>query len=463
MAIMIAGTSSHAGKSVLVAALCRILSKRGYAVTPFKAQNMSLNSFVTKEGKEIAIAQAFQAKAAGIEPNELMNPVLLKPKGNLISQLIVLGEAVKDISSLDYYKEVPKIMKVVEDAYRQLAMEYDVVVIEGAGGMAEINLYDRDVANIGIARIAKPSIYIVGDIDRGGVFASLYGTYRLLPHDVASLVRGFIINRLRGSEKLLESGIRQLEEMTGIGVIGVLPYISTPMPSEDSLCIEEWDGSGEVGVLRLPRVSNFTDFEPIRGLCRFVDLKEILDCEVLIVPGSKDTISDLKALKSSGMDEKLRKFARDRPVIGICGGYQMLGRELIDYGVEYGIARVKGVGLVDAVTEFREFRKICRQVKRKVRGNAVILDRIRGKEVWGYEIHKGVTKTSNPIFDGEGCASDDGMVWGTYMHGLFWNDSVVRALCKHIGVETPKRTDGIEEFAKVVEEKLDMDAILSSL
>jgi len=460
---MIAGTSSSAGKSVLVAALCRILSRRGYAVAPFKAQNMSLNSYVTKEGKEIAIAQAFQARAAGIEPNELMNPVLLKPKGNFLSQLIVFGEVVKDVSSFEYYREVPKIMKVVEEAYTELSKNYDVIVIEGAGGIAEINLYDRDVANIGIARIAKPAIYIVGDIDRGGVFASLYGTYKLLPSDVAGLVKGFIINRLRGSEKLLESGIRQLGELTGIPVLGVIPYLNSAMPSEDSLCMDEWIGNGEtseIGILKLPRISNFTDLEPLRELCKFIDLKDDIDYEIVIVPGSKDTMADFRALKEAGMHEKLRRFAKDKPVIGICGGYQMLGRELVDFGVEHGYVKAKGIGLLDAVTEFKEFRKVCRQVERKVNGNAVILEKIKGKSVWGYEIHKGVTKASNPVFDDEGCASDDGMVWGTYMHGLFWNDCIVKAVCKYLDVDVPPMTDGIEVLAKVVEVKLDIDAIL---
>lgn len=458
---MVGGTTSSAGKSLIVAAFCRILARRGYDVAPFKAQNMSLNSYVTRNGKEVAIAQAYQAFAAGIEPDERMNPILLKPKGDFTSQLVVMGEAVGDVDSRNYYEEVERLKKIVEDAYTSLAEEYDVVVIEGAGGMAEINLYKRDLANIHIARFAKPDIIIVGDIDRGGVFASLFGTYSLLPEDVRRMVKGFIINRLRGREDILQSGITQLERLTGIPVLGVLPFLDYNFPSEDSLNIDEWGKDGPVGIVRLPRVSNFTDFEFIRGYTRFLDLNSKLDgCEVVIIPGTKDTIADLMELKKSRLGEEIVRKAGEIPVIGICGGYQIMGKELIDYGVEHGKVRVKGLGLLDAVTRFENYRKRTVQVVKRVRGNAVILDKIAGQEVWGYEIHKGVTEASRPLFEDEGCVSEDGMCWGTYLHGLFWNENVVDALGKYLGVKIKREDDWAEVIAGEVERRLKLGVVL---
>ncbi len=463
---MIAGTSSHVGKSVIVAGLCRILSEMGYEVAPFKAQNMSLNSFVTKDGKEIAMAQAFQAEACGIEPNELMNPILLKPKGNHVSQLVVLGEAVKDISAFEYYKEVGWLREVVERAYRELEREFDVIVIEGAGGIAEINLYDRDLANIGIARIAKPSMFIVGDIDRGGVFASLYGTFKLLPEDVASMVKGFIINKFRGDVRLLEDGIERLEALTGVRVSGVIPFINLTFTPEDSLSLEEWNNEdARIGIVRFPRISNWTDFEHLKPFgIKFVWKRDDLsEFDVVILPGTKNTIADLKELKSAGIDEKIKKIAGKIPVIGICGGYQMLGKELIDRGVEHGYVRVKGLGLLDAITVFEEFKKRTVQVVKTVTGDAVILDRIRGQKVWGYEIHKGKTFASNPIFEDDGCASDDGTVWGTYLHGLFSNDNVLKAIAEYLNVKIVKPKSWIDEFAEVVKNSLDIEFILKTI
>ncbi len=462
---MIAGTSSHVGKSVIVAGLCKVLSKMGYDVAPFKAQNMSLNSFVTKDGKEIAIAQAFQAKACGIEPNELMNPILLKPKGNMVSQLVVLGEAVKDISALEYYKEVGWLRNVVERAYRELEKEFDVIVIEGAGGIAEINLYDRDIANIGIARIAKPSIFIVGDIDRGGVFASLYGTYELLPKDVASMVRGFVINKFRGDVRLLKGGIERLEAITGVKVLGVIPFVNVSFTPEDSLSLEDWNSEdARIGIIRFPRISNWTDFEHLKPAgIRFVWKEDLSEFDVVILPGTKDTIADLKELKSAGIDENIRKIAGKIPVIGICGGYQMLGKELIDRGVEHGFVRAKGLGLLDAITVFDEFKKKTVQVVKKVTGKAVIIDKIRGQRVWGYEIHKGRTFSSDPIFEDDGCASEDGMTWGTYLHGLFSNENVLKAFADYLGIRFAKTRDWIEAFAEVLECHVDVKSFLSDI
>ncbi|WP_290596620.1 MULTISPECIES: cobyric acid synthase CobQ [unclassified Archaeoglobus] len=461
--LLIGGATSSAGKSLITAAFCRILAKRGYDVAPFKAQNMSLNSFVTKKGKEIAIAQAYQAFAAGIEPDERMNPILLKPKGNFVSQLVVMGEAVGDVDSRNYYRnEIGWLKRVVEEAYTSLAEEYDFVVIEGAGGMAEINLYERDLANIHITRFAKPDIVIVGDIDRGGVFASLFGTYTLLPEDLKTMVKGFVINRLRGREDVLYSGIRKLEMITGVPVLGILPYLEYSFPSEDSLNIEEWDDAGQrpIGIVRLPRVSNFTDFEFIRPFVRFLDLNsEIDECEIVIIPGTKDTIADLKDLKRSRLGEDIIRRAGEIPVIGICGGYQIMGRELVDCGVEHGKVRVRGLGLLDAVTRFEKFEKRTVQVVKRVNGEGVILDRIAGQKVWGYEIHKGITESSRPVFENDGCVSEDGMCWGTYLHGLFWNSNVMKALGNYLGVKIEREDDWVEVIAREVERRLKLEVV----
>lgn len=461
-AIMVGGTTSSSGKSLLVMALCRILAKKGYDVAPFKAQNMSLNSFVTKNGKEIAIAQAMQAFAAGTEPDERMNPILLKPKGNFVSQLVVLGEAVGDVDSREYYRMVPELSKVVEGAYESLAEDYEMIVIEGAGGMAEINLYERDLANIHIARYAKPSILIVGDIERGGVFASLYGTYSLLPEDIKKLVAGFVINRLRGSEELLGDGLMKLEALCGVPILGVIPFLDSEFPSEDSLNIEEWKGTGLVGILRLPRISNFTDFEPLRSVASFVGLKDKPECEILIIPGSKDTIADLKELKAKPIYEHIKKIAGKKLIIGICGGYQMLGKELVDYGVENSITRVKGLGLLEAETKFEEYRKRTVQVSKKVTGEAEIVRRIKGETVWGYEIHKGITRAKKPVFEDDGCESEDGMCWGTYLHGLFWNENVLKAVADYLGVKLEVR-DNFDFLAKEVEKRLKLSKILQDI
>ncbi len=460
--IMISGTTSSAGKSVLVASLCRVLSKMGYNVAPFKAQNMSLNSYITKDGYEIAYAQAFQAFASGKEPDVRMNPILLKPKGNLKSQLVVMGRAVKDVSAIEYYKEVPKLLKTVENAFRSLEKENDIVLIEGAGGMAEINLYDRDIANIGIAKIAKPDIYIVSDIDRGGSFASLYGTYSLLPDEIKPMVKGFMFNKFRGYEKLLESGVEKLEMLTGLKNIGIIPYFDGELPSEDSLSIEDWKKpeNPDVGILKLPRVSNFTDFEPVRDVCEFVPLKgEIDHYKVLIIPGTKETLQDLKEIKRHGMDDKIVKFARDKPVVGICGGFQILGKE-IKSKIEG--EKAKGIGLINAVTEFRAYKKRTVQVEKTITRDVSIIKELVGERVKGYEIHMGITKAERPVFQDDGGSSEDGLVWGTYLHGLFFNENIRRELYKYLGLKYKPMDDPIKIFSEIIAEKIDIDFIISN-
>lgn len=458
-------------------ALCRILSRR-YNVAPFKAQNMSLNSWVTEDGKEIGIAQAIQAKAAGIEPSADMNPVLLKPKGDHTSQVIILGKPYADKEAGDYYESIDAIMSVVEGAYRRLASVHDVIIAEGAGGAAEINLYHRDIVNIGIARSIRPKIILVGDIERGGVFASIYGTLQLLPPDVKSLVFGIVINKFRGDMKLLEPGIKQLEELTGLPVLGVIPYMDMKIPSEDSVSIKDKLRKSHpvrIAVIRLPHISNFTDFEPLEPYAdiRYVEPCEELDSpDAIILPGTKNTIDDLGDLKSKRMDRKIiEEVKKGAPLIGICGGYQMLGKEIIDRGIEgiSGAVSVEGLGLLDVSTCFNEYRKQTKQVEKTIMGKGVILGPVHGEKVRGYEIHMGKTHGGEHAFGNDGCENENGLVFGTYLHGLFENENIRNSFLhylyerKGIPFRGEEQGDGIEEMARSIEAHLNMELIYNML
>ncbi len=481
--LMVIGTSSHAGKSMLVTAFCRCLSRK-YRVAPFKAQNMSLNSWITRDGKEIGIAQAIQAKAAGVEPTADMNPVLLKPKGDHISQVVILGKPHADKKAGDYYDSIGGIIEVVRGAYERLASQYEVIVIEGAGGAAEINLYHRDIVNIGTARFVKPHMILVGDIERGGVFASIYGTLQLLPEDIRSLVFGIIINKFRGDMNLLESGIKQLEELTGLPVLGVIPHTDIKIPSEDSVSIKDKTGNDHpvrIAVVRLSHISNFTDFEPLE---KYADIIYVEKCDnisgydAIILPGTKNTIDDLKELKR-GMDKIIISEAeKGTPIIGICGGYQMLGEEIIDSGIEGtgGASSEMGLGLLKVSTHFLEYGKKTEQVEKKITGDGAILGLIKGEKVKGYEIHMGETRI-NPqsgtnkntgdkhAFGDDGCVSRNGLIIGTYLHGLFENENIRDAflgyLYKRRGMIFRGREEGdsIEELAMFIEKNVNMDII----
>ena len=474
--VLILGTASHVGKSSVVTAICRILSRK-YRVAPFKAQNMSLNSWITKDGKEIGIAQAIQAKAAGTEPTADMNPVLLKPKGDCVSQIILLGEPYADKSAGQYYDSIAEMNAVLEGALERLSREHDVIVMEGAGGAAEINLYERDIVNVGTARLTQAPIILVGDIERGGVFASLYGTIALLPDDVRKNVKGFIINKFRGDLEILKPGLKQLEEKTGIPVLGVLPYFKLNIPSEDSVSLEDKENTEnkkdiEIAVIRLPRISNFTDFEPLEELAkiRYVDLDEELGTpDAIMIPGTKNTVNDLLDLKASGMAGKIQTFKGKIPIFGICGGYQMLGRTIFDSGIENGVeAEFEGLGLLDTGTKFGAYKKKTIQVTKKVNGYGPILASIDGEEIKGYEIHMGVTDSCRNIFGDDGAIDEDGLVIGTYLHGLFDNRNVRDALMQYLfekkGLEyrpenITTENDAYEELANMVERNLDMKKI----
>ncbi|MFP4654129.1 MAG: cobyric acid synthase [Methanohalobium sp.] len=479
--LLILGTASHVGKSAIVTALCKIFS-RNYRVAPFKAQNMSLNSWITKDGKEIGIAQAIQAKAAGIEPTADMNPILLKPKGDRQSQVIILGEPYADKTAGEYYDSIEDTHEILKGALNKLGNEYDIIVMEGAGGAAEINLYDRDVVNIGTARLTNAPIVLVGDIERGGVFASLYGTIELLPEDVRERVEGFIINKFRGDPAILEPGLRELEKRTGIPVLGVIPYSSIKIPSEDSVsindktCNQDINNDVEIAVIRLPRISNFTDFEPLENLVnvRYVELYEDLgNPDAVIIPGTKNTISDFIDLKESGMHGQIKKLHGKIPIIGICGGYQMLGTKIHDSGIEgEKTAEYKGLGLLGIETVFDAYKKTTVQVTKTVTCGGPLLDSIKGEIIKGYEIHMGDTTSQNFVFEDDGCMDETGLVFGTYLHGLFENENIRNSLVKYLyekkGLEyIPQKIisqeDAYNMLGDMVHKGLDMEKIYKIL
>ena len=435
MSLFVLGTASHVGKSTVVAAVCRVLSNRGIPVAPFKAQNMSLNSYVTRDGAEIGIAQAMQSFAARLDPVAEMNPVLLKPKGDQVSQVVLLGRPYKDIPITSYYQETDELLSSAARAARSLIDTYGHIVAEGAGGAAELNLYARDIANIRIERELMLPIILVADIERGGVFAQVYGTLELLPPDIRPLVMGIIINKFRGDPSLFEDGVRIIEELCGIPVLGVLPYLSLPLPSEDSLSIDDkttHDRPVRIAVIRLPRISNFTDFEALERSATVVYVSPgfpLTGYDCIILPGTKNTIDDLRVVQESGCAKEIRA-ARERgvPVIGICGGYQILGQEVIDDGVESCRGRYEGVGLLRVITRFSRYEKTTEQVTRTASATGPLLPGVG--TVRGYEIHMGETERTgdNEAFRGEGAVSEDGMVIGTYLHGLFENPSARNAL-----------------------------------
>ncbi|MCX6688609.1 MAG: cobyric acid synthase [Methanoregula sp.] len=474
MSLFVVGTSSHAGKSVTVAAICRCLVRRGISVAPFKSQNMSLNSFVTEDGGEIGMAQAMQAFAARVPPTTDMNPVLLKPKGDCVSQVILHGHPYKDVPIADYYRETPFLLNEALEAFERLRETYGQVVIEGAGGAAEVNLYDRDIANTQLALALRLPMILVADIERGGVFAQVYGTMQLLPKELQPLVKGIIINKFRGDPDIFASGVKIIEDITGVPVLGVVPWFSIALPSEDSLSIGDKKSTDlpiRIAVIRLPHISNFTDFELLEqhAAVEYVPIGSSLDgYDCVILPGTKNTVDDLAALRGSGTDHALQRCRKAGiPVIGICGGYQMLGRELVDEGFESTIGTYAGLCLLDCVTRFASYDKNTTQVHRTANPVPPILSCIG--EVTGYEIHMGVTQRGDDreAFIGDGVASADGLVFGTYMHGLFLNPQAVNALLSYLYKKRglpfePVPSCGVDPYealADAFEAHVDMDRI----
>ncbi len=478
MSLFVVGTSSHAGKSVTVAAICRCLVRRGISVAPFKSQNMSLNSFVTQDGGEIGMAQAMQAYAARLLPATDMNPILLKPKGDGVSQVVLYGRPYKDVPITDYYRETPVLLKKALESFNRLQTVYGNVVIEGAGGAAEVNLYDRDIANVQLALALRLPMILVADIERGGVFAQIYGTYLLLPEEVRPLVKGIIINKFRGDPEIFAPGVKIIEDLISVPVLGIVPYFSIPLPSEDSLSIGDKKTTNfpvRIAVIRLPHISNFTDFELLEQYASVEYVSPgtpLAPYDCIIIPGTKNTIDDLAVLKETGTGHALQK-ARERsvPIIGICGGYQMLGRQLVDAGFESAAGTYEGLGLLDSVTRFLSYAKNTTQVRRTAHPIPPILSGVG--EVTGYEIHMGITTAGNDreAFVGDGLASADGLVFGSYMHGLFTNPQAVNALLSFLyqkkgAAFTPipaANGDPYDALADIFEEHVDMDAIVALL
>jgi adenosylcobyric acid synthase len=450
-AIMVVGTTSHAGKSFLTAALCRILVRRGWRVTPFKGQNMALNAYVTATGGEIGYAQAVQAWAAGVIPRVEMNPILLKPQGDMTSQLILKGNAVGTTKASEYYERYFDLgWEAIEDALYRLSLEFDLAICEGAGSPAEINLKHRDLTNMRVAKYLNASTILVVDIDRGGAFAHVIGTLELLEPEERSLIKGIVINKFRGYKELLNSGIEWLEKRTGIPVLGIIPWTEQLFPAEDSLDLLDRHSYQpnrdlNIAIIRLPRIANFTDFDPLEAeptiAIRYVNIKESLGHpDAVIIPGSKTTIADLLALRKSGMAEQIKEYAdAGGTVLGICGGFQMLGQRIVDpEGFEGESGDYPGLNLLPLTTVLAA-NKIARQRQ--------VISKFpqAGLPVDGYEIHQGRSRLITPkgketegdyypIFEDPGLGLVDytQSIWGCYLHGLFDNGPWRRAWLNHL-------------------------------
>lgn len=447
--IMVQGTMSNSGKSFLTAGLCRVFAQDGYRVAPFKSQNMALNSYITEEGLEIGRAQAMQAEAAGIRPSVDMNPILLKPTSNVGSQVIVNGEVYGNMKAAEYYQRKTEFIPEILAAFERLASQYDIIVIEGAGSPAEINLRENDIVNMGLAKMVKAPVLLAGDIDRGGVFAALYGTVKLLEPEEQQMIKGLVVNKFRGDVSILEPGLRMIEEKTGIPVVGVVPMERIDLDDEDSLSdrlTKTAAGDGvDVAVLHLPHISNFTDFgalERIEGVSlRYVASPGQLGTpDLILLPGTKNTMDDMKWLRETGLETLVLKAAeRQTPIIGICGGFQLLGKTLKDpYGVEHG-GEMRGLGLLDADTVFAR-----EKTRTRVKGTWIrrpeYFGGYEGTEVSGYEIHMGQTVNAGDcveairLEDGrcDALCSRDGLVFGTYLHGIFDSDGLAFALASSL-------------------------------
>ena len=481
--IMIQGTASNAGKSLLCAGLCRIFAQDGYKVAPFKSQNMALNSAITKEGLEMGRAQVVQAYCAGVAPDVRMNPILLKPTNDTGSQVIVNGVPRGTMGAVEYFRYKKALIPDIMEAFHGLAGEYDVIVIEGAGSPAEINLKQDDFVNMGMAKLANAPVLLAGDIDRGGVFASLYGTVKLLEPEEQDRIKGLILNKFRGDVEILRPGLTTLEELTGKPVLGVVPMLDVDIDDEDSLSSKltggERVGRLDIAVIRLPRLSNFTDFNPLERMegvtVRYVRSPgELGRPDLILLPGTKSTMDDLKWMRQNGLEALVLKHAaRGGAVVGICGGYQMLGRTIADPDGAEGEAGavMRGLGLLPADTVFYP-----EKTRTRVTGTA-LAGPFAGARLEGYEIHMGRTEVRGGepfcrLADGrtDGCAA--GPACGTYLHGLFDTGEATACLadvlCRRKGIDPVKaaplshaafQEQEFDRLAAAVRGALDMDAI----
>ena len=484
--IMIQGTMSNAGKSLLVAGLCRIFTQDGYSVAPFKSQNMALNSYITADGLEMGRAQVVQAEASKKASDVRMNPILLKPTSDKGSQVIVQGQPIGNMTAVEYFAHKQRLLPDIMKAYDSLSQENDIIVIEGAGSPAEINLKKNDIVNMGMAKMAKSPVLIAGDIDRGGVFAALYGTIMLLEEEERKYVKGTIINKFRGDVDILKPGLDMLYDLIHIPVAGVVPYLSVDIDDEDSLT-ERFTQSKPLGlidiaVIRIPRISNFTDFNALEYIecasVRYVSsTSELGNPDLIVIPGSKNTMGDLKWMRENGLEACIKKHAaQSKPVFGICGGYQMLSETLSDpHSIEHG-GEMKGMGLLKGNTVF-EREKTRTRVSGKFSEIGGIFRGLSGKKFEGYEIHMGKTASSGNsqslsiLTESTGSEKHDGMfsgnIYGSYVHGIFDNDTVLfeiaEALMRKKGLNyTNKTTFNIREH-KERQYNLLADALRKSL
>ena len=479
--IMIQGTMSNAGKSLLAAGLCRIFRQDGYRVAPFKSQNMALNSFITKTGAEMGRAQVVQAEAAGIEPDVRMNPILLKPTTDVGSQVIVNGQVQGNMRAMEYYRRKREFIPAVMEAYNSLAQEYDILVIEGAGSPAEINLKATDIVNMGLAELVDAPVLLVGDIDRGGVFAQLYGTIALLEPREQQRIKGTIVNKFRGDRAILQPGIDILEKICGVPVAGVIPYTHVDIDDEDSLSTRFHTGDGrkdiDIAVVKLPRISNFTDVSPLERFesvsVRYIERPDQLhQPDMILLPGTKSTIADLLWLRQSGLEAAIcQQAARGCIVFGICGGYQMLGTSIRDpLGVEAaGVTEVKGMGLLPMDTVFQG-EKVQQQTGGVFGTISGPLHSLSGMAYTGYEIHMGRSGQQLPPLVSRG------NVYGSYIHGIFDGAGIAQAvigdLAARKGIDPgtltvfdPERykQEQYDKLADAVRGGLDMDFVYKVL
>jgi adenosylcobyric acid synthase len=454
---MVQGTASSVGKTVLVAGLCRYFANLGVRVAPFKSQNMALNSFATLDGLEMGRAQAVQAQACRIEPRVEMNPILLKPEGDHRSQVVVMGQVAGRFEAAAYYREKRRLLGVVETALAALRAEYELVIVEGAGSPAEVNLAEHDIVNMRVAELADAPVLLAGDIDRGGVFAALLGTLELLPVHHRERVKALLINKFRGDRSLLAPGLEFIARRTGKPVLGVVPYVpELRLPEEDAVALQDTRGSGPIAVIKLPHISNFDDFDPLP--VRYVSRPEELEgAAAVILPGTKATVNDLGWLRDQGLASAISCL--EVPVVGICGGFQMLGQRIRDpLGVESSEPDVAGLGLLPVETTFAA-TKMTVQVK-----GATLAG---GHPLEAYQIHMGRTELLDgaapfaSLSDGSLDGAVKGPVWGTYLHGLFHNSVFRIAWLASLGIaETANHAaDPFDRLATVLADNLDVDLL----
>ena len=492
--LMVVGTMSSAGKSLLVTGLCRIFSRMGLRVAPYKSQNMSNNAAVCSDGSEIGRAQYTQALACGIDPTAEMNPILLKPEADSRSQVIVMGKPYANLSARKYYQHKNELWKIATKALDDLREKHDLVIIEGAGSPVEMNLKRSDIVNMAVAKYANAPVLLIGDIDRGGIFPQLLGTLWLLEPEEKRMIKGLIVNKFRGDITLFYDGVKILEDQGGVPVIGVVPYLHHHIPEEDAVSIEAQnfvssdDGEIDIVVIRLPRISNFDDFDPLSNepdvRVRYEDSpNEIGNPSAIILPGTKSTMADLEFLRVRGLVRYIQKYHKNGGrVVGICGGYQMLGSLITDpEAVESANSVMEGLGLLPTETIFRG-RKTTHQIRGEIIGSVGWLSEINGASITGYEIHIGTSESDDlkpwlsiDLRSGEsvsimdGAISEDGKVWGCYIHGLFQNGDFRRAWLESLGWQTvdisdsDRLNDSINELADEMEKSLDLDYLRSIL